>query len=39
MMRTYTFNLTNPERTVVIEAENFVQARRLLREKLAAEQQ
>ena len=36
-MRTYTFNLTNPVRTIVIEANNFNEARAKLREQLASE--
>jgi hypothetical protein len=36
-MKTYTFNVTNPVRTIVIEAKDFTEARAKLREQLAAE--
>lgn len=35
-MKTYTFNLSNPTRTIVIEASNFAEARAKLQEQLSA---
>ena len=35
-MKTYTFNLSNPTRTIVIEAVNFAEARAKLQQQLSA---
>lgn len=35
-MKTYTFNVSNPTRTIVIEAANFAEARTKLQQQLAS---
>jgi hypothetical protein len=36
-MQTYTFNVANGTKTYTIEAENFTEAKRILRERMVAD--